>query len=59
MDLQTVVYLTRALVQLGITAEQYKATVNNPDMTDTELAEHLKGNSVKITELRNKTHNPT
>jgi hypothetical protein len=56
MDVQTVVYLTRALLQLGVSVEQYRAAASNPDMSDEELANHLKSNSDKIQELRDKDH---
>lgn len=56
MDAQAVVFLLRALVQLGISVEQYRVALDNPDMTDEELAEHIKSNSDKIEELLNKDH---
>ncbi len=55
-DIAGLVSLVRALTQLGITAEQYTAAANNPDMSDEELAEVLQANSDKIQELMDRDH---
>lgn len=56
MNAQAIVQLMRVLVQLGISVEQYRAAVNNPDMSDEELAEHINSNTDKLLELRDRDH---
>lgn len=55
-DIQATVAIVRGLIQLGITAEEYQEAVNNPDMTNEELAEHLESNAYKIRQLRDIDH---
>ena len=55
-DIAGIISLVRALTQFGITAEQYAAAKNNPDMTDEELAEVLQANSDQIQELLDRDH---
>jgi len=56
VNAQAIVQLMRVLVQLGISVEQYRAAVNNPDMSDEELAEHINANTDKLLELRDRDH---
>jgi hypothetical protein len=55
-DIAGIIQLMRALTQFGITAEQYQQALNNPDMSDEELVEHIGLNSDRIAELRDKDH---
>ena len=55
-DILGVIQLMRALTQFGITAEQYAEAINNPDMTDEQLAAHLARNSNVISELLEREH---
>jgi hypothetical protein len=50
------IQIIRGLIQLGITAEQYKAAVNNPEMSDEDLAKHLSSNQDKLEELKARDH---
>lgn len=52
MSPQAIVYIIKALVQLGISVEQYREAVDNPDMTDEELAERIKSNTDAIEALK-------
>lgn len=56
MTPKMIVQIMRLLVQLGVSAEQYRAAVNNPDMSDTELEDHIASNSDKLKELQDKAH---
>lgn len=56
MDAQAIVHLMRALVQLGISVEQYREAVNNPDISDEELAERIQSNTDKIKALQDREH---
>lgn len=55
-DLNAAVSLMRGLLQLGITAEEFKTAADNPDISDEELAEKLASNSDRIRELRDRDH---
>lgn len=55
-DIAGIISLVRALTQFGITAEQYAEAVNNPDMSDAELAERLALNTDTIEDLRDRDH---
>lgn len=52
---ETITFI-RALISLGVTVEQYREAVNNPDMSDEELAERLQSNQDRIQELMDRDH---
>ena len=51
-----VVRLSRSLLALGISFEQYRQISQNPDMSDEDLAEHLGVNTQTLQELKDKEH---
>lgn len=55
-DMQAAVFLMRGLIQLGITIDDFRAAIANPDMPADELAELLRNNSDRIRELIEKDH---
>lgn len=55
-DAQAAVFLMRGLIQLGITLDDYKTAISNPDMTPDELANLLRNNNDRIKELLDREH---
>jgi hypothetical protein len=55
-DIQAAVFIMRGLIQLGITVEDFRETMSNPDMSADELATLLRGNSDRIKELLDREH---
>lgn len=55
-DIQAAIYIMRGLIQLGITLDDYRAAISNPDMSADELAKLLRNNSDRIRELIEEDH---
>lgn len=55
-DVESAVMIMRGLILLGITAEDFRAAIANPDMSDAELAQLLRGNSELIRGLIDRDH---
>jgi hypothetical protein len=55
-DIQAAVFIMRGQIQLGITVEDFRETMSNPDMSADELATLLRGNSDRIRELLDREH---
>ena len=55
-DAQAAVFLMRGLIQLGITLDDYRTAMANPDMSADELAQLLRNNNDRIRELIEEDH---
>ena len=55
-DIQAAVFIMRGLIQLGITLDDYRTAMANPDMSADELAQLLRNNSDRIRELIEEDH---
>lgn len=55
-DIESAVMIMRGLILLGITIEDFRAAIANPDMPAEELATLLRNNSDRIRELIEKDH---
>lgn len=54
--IESAVMIMRGLILLGITAEDFRAAIANPDMPADELAALLRNNSDRIRELMDRDH---
>lgn len=55
-DIESAVMIMRGLILLGITLDDFRAAIANPDMPGDELAELMRNNSDRIRELMDRDH---